>query len=304
MKDEPVPARLDHAQRDQAERVVQQMRDDIGEQRHRPTRGGAGRPWRYFRSGSTAPGGRPMAARLPATTIGRCSRTGWAAIAFTMSALAEIGLLLPERLELGLAVADQRAQLAAHHVQELLDLGLAGRLLEVLADRRRRHLSSSGGSKRLARLAAARVVPDRDGHPCVIWGFFWGRSFLWRTRATHLFVQCIGQASGSAASITFLSNLVGEAGARHGGEVAEAPVRLAVLPAGMVEPAPSRQARRPPAISRWAGLVSSSWSSAAIALSSVSPSTPACLQLLARQAGSTCRAGAARAPWSGRTPCR
>ena len=31
-EDEPVPARLEHAQRDQAERVVQQMRDDIEEQ--------------------------------------------------------------------------------------------------------------------------------------------------------------------------------------------------------------------------------------------------------------------------------
>ena len=64
---------------------------------------------RYLISASTASGGRPMAALLPDTATGRCSRMGCRAIALAMSALP-VGLLLAERLELRLAVADQLAR--------------------------------------------------------------------------------------------------------------------------------------------------------------------------------------------------
>ena len=74
-EDEPCSAGFEHAQRDQAERMVEQMRDDIEEEDvGRPE--ASRRPWRYFTSANAASGGRPIAARLPATTMGRCNRTG------------------------------------------------------------------------------------------------------------------------------------------------------------------------------------------------------------------------------------
>ena len=134
-EDEPDAARLEDAQRDQPERVIEQMRDDVEEEDvARPEAEPSGHGV-YFSSGSTASGGRPIAACVPATTIGRCSRTGWAAIALTISALARSAFFLLERLELGLAVADQLARIAADQIDQLLDLGLARRLLEILADR-------------------------------------------------------------------------------------------------------------------------------------------------------------------------
>src|ERR1700730_1626758 len=77
--------------------------------------------------------------------------------------LAEIGFLLLERLEFGLAVADQRAVLAAYQIDQFLDLGFAGRLLEILTDRGLDALLAQE-LEGLPRLAAARVVPDRDAH--------------------------------------------------------------------------------------------------------------------------------------------
>src|SRR4029077_4363245 len=76
---------------------------------------------------------------------------------------AKIGFLLAELLELRFAITDQILRIAAHQVDQLFDLGLARRLVEILPDRRFYSLAAQE-LEGLPRLAAARVVPDRDGH--------------------------------------------------------------------------------------------------------------------------------------------
>src|SRR3979490_1745381 len=76
---------------------------------------------------------------------------------------AKIGLLLAELLELRFAIAHQVPRSAPHQVDQLLGLGLARRLLEILPDRGFYSLAAQK-LEGLPRLAAARVVPDRDGH--------------------------------------------------------------------------------------------------------------------------------------------
>src|SRR5262245_10356742 len=75
----------------------------------------------------------------------------------------KIGLLLAQGFEFRLAIADQFLRLAAHQFDQLLDLGLAGRLLEILANSRLYSLFAQQ-LQRLARLGAAWVVPDGEGH--------------------------------------------------------------------------------------------------------------------------------------------
>src|SRR5580704_2586267 len=77
--------------------------------------------------------------------------------------LAEFGLFLAERLELRFAIPNQILRIAAQKVDQLFDFGLARRLLEILADRRGYSLAAQK-LEGLPRFAAARVVPDRDGH--------------------------------------------------------------------------------------------------------------------------------------------
>src|SRR4051812_21262885 len=77
--------------------------------------------------------------------------------------LAHLALLFLERLELGLAVADQLGWIATNHVDQALHLRLTGWQLEVFPDDGRDTLLVQK-LERLARLAAARVVPDRDRH--------------------------------------------------------------------------------------------------------------------------------------------
>ena len=69
----------------------------------------------------------------------------------------------PGRLEPGLAVADEGGGIAADQVDELLHLGLTGRLLEIFPDGGLDALLAQQ-LERLPRLAATRVVPDGDGH--------------------------------------------------------------------------------------------------------------------------------------------
>src|SRR3982074_20753 len=76
---------------------------------------------------------------------------------------AKIGFLLAELPELRFAIAHQILRIATHQVDQLLDLGLARRLLEILPDRGFYSLAAQK-LEGLPRLAAARVVPDRDGH--------------------------------------------------------------------------------------------------------------------------------------------
>src|SRR3981081_3439969 len=76
---------------------------------------------------------------------------------------AKIGFLLAELLELRFAIAHQILRIATHQVDQLLDFGHARRLLEILPDRGFYSLAAQK-LEGLPRLAAARVVPDRDGH--------------------------------------------------------------------------------------------------------------------------------------------
>src|SRR5262249_28611868 len=78
-------------------------------------------------------------------------------------ALGEIGLLLAELLELSLAIANQLPGLAAQQSDQLLDLGLAGRLPEILAHVGVYSLLAQK-LQRLPRLAATWIVPNDDGH--------------------------------------------------------------------------------------------------------------------------------------------
>ena len=220
---------------------------------------------RQHRFGRPADGG--ALARRPRSAA--AAGSGWAAIALAMSALAEIGFLLLERLELGLAVADQLPPASpptmsiSFSTSALLGgclrysriVGVDALLLQEL--------------ERLPRFAAARVVPDRDGH---------ARTMAARSSATS------SSASGSGRVDHLFGNVVGEAGAGHRREVAAAVV-LAVLAAGTARAAGGAPAPTAACHSRWPGSVSSSTSRAAIAWSSVSPSTPAMLELLAREPG-------------------
>ena len=121
----------------------------------------------------------------------------------------------------------------------------------------------------LPRLAAARVVPDRDGHA--------------RTMAAPSAHS--SSASGSGRVDHLFGNVVVEAAAGHRREVARRGCPCGPWRPEGPEPPAAGQRRPPPATRAGAGSVSSSSSRPAIAWSSVSPSTPAMLELLAREPG-------------------
>src|ERR1700730_13096310 len=76
---------------------------------------------------------------------------------------AKIGFLLAELLELRFAIADQILRIATHQVDQLLDLGRARRMLEILPDRGFYSLAEQKLAG-LPPLAPGLVVPNRDGH--------------------------------------------------------------------------------------------------------------------------------------------
>ena len=201
---------------------------------------------------------------------------------------AEIGFLLLERLELGLAVADQSLR--------------ARRPPCPKASRPRPCWAAPSGIRGSAGSTPFFFRSSRVSRDLLQRGLCQIVMVMRRRgrQAVSALVQC---TRGPCCVDHLFGNVVGEAGAGHRGEVARRPCPCGPFPAGTDRSAAAAPGRRRPAIrvSRVGVEFLVQADHRPVERVAVDAGM---LELSGASAGSTCRAGAARAPWSGRTPCR